>query len=406
MFDLPIASRCSIINIYCFTKIFYLDQFMPAPVEVVNRLQDSAIRAIWGKSKELVSKDLLLKPTKHGGFGLVPLAIRLACGRAKWIGQLLGPDWKLHRYLGARRRGLYQFIEQEKLKDKRTERFWFRQRGPYRRIDLGCAIHEWTWGALFHRRNDSVHYGWDMAFFLSKDSLPNRWKEYQEAWRNLVGAKISSSAEFKSKVLVRSSRSFDCEVDRSAFFVRGLEKEKVQSIGHLARKIIAQRDGILKPPWLEGVRWNERAGADFWRKLKSVRFLQPVEADTLHLYILGRLQRPVKWKLNAETHPNNQSDTCCMCLDGYKETLQHLFIECHVASLFMSELQVEVDAQSQEGLLRAHDPDFEHLTQVAKHVHYIYKLMMWRRLGKLPPRELYSSDIDKIVAFGLDSYHA
>ncbi|KAM0745938.1 hypothetical protein T439DRAFT_271246, partial [Meredithblackwellia eburnea MCA 4105] len=47
LYGLPISTRCSIINRYCYTKILYLDQFSPAPPDVIKRIEDAANQSIW-----------------------------------------------------------------------------------------------------------------------------------------------------------------------------------------------------------------------------------------------------------------------------------------------------------------------------------------------------------------------
>ncbi|SCV73771.1 BQ2448_6201 [Microbotryum intermedium] len=46
MYDLPYAAKCSIINIYCYTKILYYNRFFPAPKNIVKEIQDAAMLAI------------------------------------------------------------------------------------------------------------------------------------------------------------------------------------------------------------------------------------------------------------------------------------------------------------------------------------------------------------------------
>ncbi|SGY77679.1 BQ5605_C005g03694 [Microbotryum silenes-dioicae] len=90
MYDLPYAAKCSIINIYCYTKILYYSRFLPAPKSVVKEIEEAAMLAIHGRASDgtqrrpKVSRSRLCTPLDHGGFGLIDLPRRLAIDHAKW----------------------------------------------------------------------------------------------------------------------------------------------------------------------------------------------------------------------------------------------------------------------------------------------------------------------------------
>ncbi|SCV72882.1 BQ2448_28 [Microbotryum intermedium] len=83
MYDLPYADKCSIVNIYCYTKILYYNRFLPAPKSVVKEIEDAAMLAIHGRASDgtqrrpRVSRSRLYTPLDHGGFGLIDLPRRL-----------------------------------------------------------------------------------------------------------------------------------------------------------------------------------------------------------------------------------------------------------------------------------------------------------------------------------------
>ncbi|SCV69231.1 BQ2448_2251 [Microbotryum intermedium] len=52
MYDLPYAAKCSITNIYCYTKILYYNRSLPAPKNVVKEIQDAAMLAIHGRASD------------------------------------------------------------------------------------------------------------------------------------------------------------------------------------------------------------------------------------------------------------------------------------------------------------------------------------------------------------------
>ncbi|SGY80344.1 BQ5605_C008g05362 [Microbotryum silenes-dioicae] len=105
MYDLPYAAKCSIINIYCYTKILYYSRFLPAPKSVVKEIEEAAMLAIHGRASDgtqqrpKVSRSRLCTPLDHGGFGLIDLPRRLAIDHAKWVFQFRAPDGCFTRHL-------------------------------------------------------------------------------------------------------------------------------------------------------------------------------------------------------------------------------------------------------------------------------------------------------------------
>lgn len=92
------------INIYCYTKILYLDKIIPAKDEVIRRIEEAAVRAIAGKASLKVKE--VIRPREMGGFGLRPLALHLQCTRAGWVADLLGNRWREQLHYGSLRLSL------------------------------------------------------------------------------------------------------------------------------------------------------------------------------------------------------------------------------------------------------------------------------------------------------------
>ncbi|KAK9353958.1 hypothetical protein V1523DRAFT_432949, partial [Lipomyces doorenjongii] len=85
MFDLPYVTRCRLINIYCFSKVVYLDQFVPASTTTLDSLTLAAATTIsGGESRPLFPLSLLLRHLPAGGFGLFDLSLQLDGARAQW----------------------------------------------------------------------------------------------------------------------------------------------------------------------------------------------------------------------------------------------------------------------------------------------------------------------------------
>ncbi|SDA01240.1 BZ3500_MvSof-1268-A1-R1_Chr10-1g02533 [Microbotryum saponariae] len=89
MYDLPYAAKCSIMNIYCYTKILFYSRFLPPPKSVVKEIEDAAMFAIHGRASDRtqrrpkVSRSTLCTPLDHGRFGLIDLPRRLSIDRSR-----------------------------------------------------------------------------------------------------------------------------------------------------------------------------------------------------------------------------------------------------------------------------------------------------------------------------------
>jgi hypothetical protein len=101
MFNLPLATRCAIVNRFCYSKILYLDRYSPASNATISLLSSSALATIWGRKHASISEERLRTPLYQGGFGLIDLCLQLQGPQAEWIYSLL-PSSSFHtRYLQA-----------------------------------------------------------------------------------------------------------------------------------------------------------------------------------------------------------------------------------------------------------------------------------------------------------------
>ncbi len=201
---------------------------------------------------------------------------------------------------------------------------------------------------------------------------------------------------------------FACTVDLKRIQIEGLPKEKLKYIGLLADKIVEANSEFLAPPLDAEVQLDRNKAEKFWKVMKQVRNKSPTEHETLHLYVIGRLQQPRKWKTTTSIAPYNASERCCLCLEDETETIKHAYIECHVSR----RLRVAIGMNSWNyrdlsiaGTLMADEPDGMLLSLNARLVHIIHKLIMKRRLGKSPPSIITDKQIEDLALLGLGSYH-
>ncbi|SCV73863.1 BQ2448_6293 [Microbotryum intermedium] len=174
MYDLPYAAKCSIINIYCYTKILYYNRFLPAPKNVVKEIQDAAMLAIHGRASDgsqrrpMVSRSRLCTPLDHGGFGLIDLPLRLVIDQAKWVFHLRDPDGCFIRHLF----------------DIRIRLEAANQPRPFTVPQTAPNQHRrwlWIWWAYFCHPPTK----WNHAVKTTRRLLPQRWVRYFEAWASL-----------------------------------------------------------------------------------------------------------------------------------------------------------------------------------------------------------------------------
>ena len=408
MFDLSLAAKCSVINVYCYTKILFLDQFIPAPENIVKRIQTAAAKAIKGGKAYLISEKHLTTPVGIGGFGLVPLETKLQCARAKWIVKLLQPGWKEYRYLAARRVSMAQRVETlTAVRHGFTHPVWTRQ-DEYRGSGKPFARYAWRWPAVFFQPLYALGWHWRKAFLEAKSQLPYRWQLYTEAWVDLTSCAIFSQSQFEKEVLIEDYTGFACTVDLKRFQIEGLPKEKFKYIGLLAGKIVEANSEYYGPAWDVDQVLSRKKAEKFWKVMKQVRNKSPTEHETLHLYVIGRLQEPWKWKKTTFAAPYNTSERCCLCLEDKTETILHAYIECHVSR----RLRIALGLHSFNyrdltiaGTLMADEPDGMLLILNARLIHILHKLIMKRRLGKSPPSIITDKQIEDLALLGIGSYH-
>ncbi|SGY77418.1 BQ5605_C005g03631 [Microbotryum silenes-dioicae] len=326
MYDLPYAAKCSIINIYCYTKILYCSRFLPAPKGVVKEIEEAAMLAIHGRASDgtrrrpKVSRSRLCIPLDHGGFGLIDLPRRLAIDHAKWVFQLRAPDGCFTRHLFDIRIRLSAPNE--------PTRFTLSRPAPnqHRRPWI------WIWWAYFCYPPPK----WDHAVRKTTKLLPARWARYFEAWAlvttlNPPGLSKSQNLEqwathvlyfpvghgIQLSVNPTLFRGPDGEVMTPSSFVNASKRHQVFIFPPIFPK------GHQKVFNLPEQRWNA-----WWKALRKVRRVHSDAEDTGHLLSLGSLHPGSQVASPTSPHPNNRSASCMMCLSEAPECLAHLAVGC------------------------------------------------------------------------------
>ncbi|SGY19582.1 BQ5605_C014g07689 [Microbotryum silenes-dioicae] len=336
MYNLPYAAKCSIINIYCYTKILYYSQFLPAPKSVVKEIEEAAMLAIHGRASDgtqqrpKVSRSRLCTPLDHGGFGLIDLPRRLAINHAKWVFQLRAPD-------GCFTRHLFDIRIRLQAPNEPTP-FTLSRPAPNQHR---CPW-IWIWWAYFCHPPPK----WDHAVRKTTKLLPARWVRYFEAWvlvTTLNPPELSKSQnleQWATHVLYFPAghgiqlsvnptlfRGPDGEVMTPSLFVNASKRHQVFIFPPIFPK------GHQKVFDLPEQCWNA-----WWKALRKVCRVHSDAEDTGHLLSLGSLHPGSQVASPTSPHPNNRSTSCVMCLSEAPECLVHLAVGCPFARRLWSAL--------------------------------------------------------------------
>ncbi|SCV69439.1 BQ2448_2459 [Microbotryum intermedium] len=329
MYDLPYAAKCSIVNIYCYTKILYYNRFLPAPKSVVKEIEDAAMLAIHGRASDgtqrrpRVSRSRLYTPLDHGGFSLIDLPWRLAIDHAKWVFQLRDPD-------GCFTRHLFDIRIRLQTANQRTP-FTLRKPPPnqHRRPWI------WIWWAYFCHPPPK----WDHAVRKTRELLPQRWVRYFEAWASVTTlnppelSKNQNLERWANHVLFFPAghgiqlsvnptlfRGPDGEVMTPSSFVNASKRYHAFVYPPIVPK------GHQKIFSLPEQRWNS-----WWKALRKVRRVHSDAEDTAHFLSLGSLHPGAQLASPVHAQLNNRSTFCVMCLSEATESLAHLAVGCPFA---------------------------------------------------------------------------
>ncbi|SGY12609.1 BQ5605_C011g06555 [Microbotryum silenes-dioicae] len=336
MYDLPYAAKCSIINIYCYTKILYYSRFLPAPKSVVKEIEEAAMLAIHGRASDgtqrrpKVSRSRLCTPLDHGGFGLIDLPRRLAIDHAKWVFQLRAPD-------GCFTCHLFDIRIRLQAPNEPTP-FTLSRPAPNQHR---CPW-IWIWWAYFCHSPPK----WDHAVRKTTKLLPARWVRYFEAWALVTTlnppelSKSQNLEQWATHVLYFPAghgiqlsvnptlfRGPDGEVMTPSSFVNASKRHQVFIFPPIFPK------GHQKVFDLPEQRWNA-----WWKALRKVRRVHSDAEDTGHLLSLGSLHPGSQVASPTSPHPNNRSTSCVMCLSEAPECLVHLAVSCPFARRLWSAL--------------------------------------------------------------------
>jgi exonuclease III len=322
MYDLPLASRCAIINRYCYSKVFYLDAFIPCPLSVSNSLEESALTAIWkGHHTRKVSTARLKLPLESGGFGLLPLTTQFLAARAKWIYNLLTCSDETMTHLYAIRVDLGGCL----LKDKAYVKTKLNPNTFQREVS-----HTYQWFGPFCQAGLPVQ--WPEATMAMRSRLPTRWLAYLDAWEELVHLKPTLATYWDKSILSGHIRPINWKVPEAFFLDFNKKKVSLELFSATRANLLKSISSPIVPagwvtafPQLKHNKdWSSR-----WKALSSLRWKMPEQVDTAHQLSLYSLHPGHHTSSISSTFPNNTTKSCQLCLDPTSvETHEHVFTTC------------------------------------------------------------------------------
>ncbi|KAM0792706.1 hypothetical protein ACM66B_002485 [Microbotryomycetes sp. NB124-2] len=339
IYDLPLATKCAVINTYCYSKIVFYDRFDPAPQDLLDEIKELALVKVRGTNPNShPSPERITTPVSKGGFGLHDLDARLLPGRARWVYELLHPSASSHHHLrwvrtlvasvAVRRANLILWTDfpAQALRAQRLVRWSF----PF--LPLFVQEH---WQAF-----PSV------ARFcaLFRSYLPGRWQAYATAWQLYVkpGHNLRTNEQITNWIAPpdlndgpfrrRSSPSLDYLVrfDNQPIRVIATFKLMTQTICEYTYATVMTRK--WKRDLVDGD--NEGLWLQWYATLKALRRRLPEAVDTAHWLATHNLRGGkhiggVRYATNA---PNNAHRTCMLCRVEL-ETLEHVFANCRLSQL-------------------------------------------------------------------------
>jgi Reverse transcriptase (RNA-dependent DNA polymerase) len=400
MYDLPIATRCSIINIYCYSKVLYVDQFLPAPDCVIEQLTGAAQQVIWGKKKPLASRDRLCTPLDNGGFGLSDLSLQLQGPRARWIFKVLqGSAWEI-RHL----RQLRVTLRASLLRKE-----FFKQRFDSARGVLTKQV--FTWNAPLCQPGD-VDGDWALATHSLVQELPPRWISFLKAWNDLIELRPNIKEKWSEKILDPKWQDLNRTIPSSYFHGPKKSDISLEFFGCNSRLALLQREypGLLPQSWQSRFDFPVARWRGWWKFLRKIRRRYPEAENSAHLLSLNSFSPGSCLAGKADSlFLNNRSKSCVLCCKAEEEeTLEHLLVNCDFSRQVWSFLEPD---QPQPPLSAFVCPPSVHkslLNSISLQVvflHRILKLSRRRRFGKLPLVALTREEAES-EAKEISSHHA
>ena len=338
MYDLPIVTRCRIINVYCYSMVYYLDRFTPAPFHFIQQLEESALSAIWRGRTRTIAQARLHIPYKSGGFGLCNLYKQLAGPRALWVHRLLQQGaYKLGPYSSIIWRVNGELVRKPHIVGMTRNRNTFQLEGGSR----------WNWTAVFMQPGGFEAEKASDKLLKLTNLLPPRWQIYLDAWNDLVTLKshLRNPKAWHAHFCTPAFNRLNIDIKLETMLIGPMgEGEKVPPARAMhewtfrkAREVIdeeAYGDKPLIPiAWQKRFKLPAKRWLQSWRSLHSIRRFIPDEVDIYHRIALFNLHpaSQLAGLNNDDAHFTVDRSICVLCFEVLPEDFQHLLCDCETS---------------------------------------------------------------------------
>ena len=338
MYDLPIATRCRIINTFCYSMIYYVDQFAPATWEAVKRIEADALDAIWRGRSRTISMQRLQTPCLSGGFGLANLYKQLVGRRAVWVCWLLQPEAYLKGpFTSVIWRVNGDLVRKPHCVGMQRNRNTFQLEGGFR----------WNWTALFTQPGDFKAEQSSTVMDRLTATLPARWHNYLDAWNELVVLKphLNNRAAWHQHFCTARYNRLNIDIKLDKLFKGPGSHDltlPVQMTPWNFRKARLLLDDhafgkkpLIPKAWQKRFNLPAKRWLTTWKSFHLLRRFIPDEIDINQRISLFNLHpaSQLAGANNDDQHLTVDSGICVLCLQSVKEDFEHLLSRCVVSRM-------------------------------------------------------------------------
>ena len=331
--DLPLLARCNVINQYIYSKVIYLDRFLPCPDDILEDLEATAYTSLYRSKHHDVSRERLETPRDLGGFGFTPLRFRLIKARAQWAGDVLfRPELPASIHI---RKRIIHTMSLDPEAYRMLTRTIFRDgefiRGPrpanfsWLGVFLSPVEGQWFFPAV-----------WWNAIPRLRRALPARWQAYLRAWFEEISFDMSYWNQDRWRNAVHWMSTFGTDSQLRLGFLpihTNLGRLNAPHEPHGAHSRTLANRGLIIPkgwqdhfPALTKIDWKRQ-----WCLLKAVSRASPEDVDLAHRFSLYSLHpgkhTAAPFLADGTATPHNRSKRCALCLTAPVESFFHLFDE-------------------------------------------------------------------------------
>jgi hypothetical protein len=386
MFDLPISTRCRILNTFIFPMIYFLDRFLPAPREALAALDALQRTALWGGKRVQAGQAILWRKPAAGGFGLTNLRRQLASNRAERARALcFGP---VTLPILQRRRLIQNAVSRA---EPIVTIHGLRRAAPLVPGELAHAkTFRWSVAVAMRARGLQLDHPAVIAALVQACRGP--WQVFLDAFLDAAKFRPPPSPEAIRGLFlisVEDPPSLQRSVDRTLFKVdRSREGTFAQG----------NRRWVDALPVLRISGWDKRVPgasdwkvARSWRPLKALHLARPDVADTYLLFRHFQLLCADKYVYRDRQRPWTAHTLCPLC-EAHPETRVHLMSGCVIVNDIWLSVFSPLPQPSLSNLLLLDKSDIP-LSHLASFVHLIWRTRQGRRYSRTPPDDIVVGDL-------------